>query len=140
MSVIISDSASLRARASAMHDARLSSKNLRLASWVRGSVRLSELEIFLQLVDLFFRGVQPLLEILIVRLHLFRGVQQAFDHRAQAVAVLRLIEPLRHFGEALGVARGRTLRGVDHRHDLLDLVHHLAAEIVDLSVRRAGER
>ena len=48
----------------------------------------------------------------------------------------------RHVGEALGIAVGGAGGGVDHRHHLLDLVHHLAADIVDAlgQPRRRADR
>jgi hypothetical protein len=49
----------------------------------------------------------------------------------EALAIGGTGELLGRAGETLGVARGGADRRVDHRHDLLDLVDHLGADIVD---------
>ena len=89
------------------------------------------LEVDLQFVDLGLGSVEARLELLVGGLHLLGGLHQTFDDGAQALAVLRLAELLGHVGETFGVAVGRAGGGIDHRHDLLDLVHHLAADIAD---------
>ena len=90
-----------------------------------------DLEIFLQLVDFLFRRRQPRFELLVGVLHLLGGLHEAFHDRAQAVAVLGVAELLGDAGEAFGVARRGADGGVDHRHDLLDLVHDARTDIVD---------
>jgi hypothetical protein len=133
-SVIISDSASPRARASAIAFARVSSKYLRLESEVRGvgqALVAHRVEILLEGGDLLLGGRQPLLERLIVLLHLLGRLHQAFDDRPHRRLVGGDAELLGHVDEAFGVVRGGAGGGADHRHDLLDLAHHLRADAVD---------
>ena len=97
------------------------------------------LEIDLELIDLLLGGLQALFQPRVVLFHVARGAHQRLDDRAQPVAVLGGAEALRRVREAFGVVRRRADRGVDHRHDLLDLVDDLAADIVD-AVGEAGGR
>ena len=99
------------------------------------------LEVLVHLVDFLLGGVEPLFQLLVGDFHLLSGVHQAFDDGAQAFAILifGLIELLDHVGEAFGVAVGGAGGGVDHRHDLLDLAHHLIADLVD-TVGQPGRR
>ena len=48
-----------------------------------------------------------------------------------AVAIFRCTQVLGRMRQAFGVLRRRADRGVDHRHHLFDLIHDLAADIVD---------
>ena len=88
-------------------------------------------EIDLQIVDFLLGGVEPLFQLLVGDFHLLGGLHQALDDGAQALAVLGVTELLGHVGKVLGVVVGAPSGGVDHRHDLLDLAHHLAADSVD---------
>ena len=134
MSVIISDSGSFLARASAMASLQRAVEELAVGELGQGigqALVAHRLQIGLQLVDLLLGGVEPLLQPLVGGFHFLGGMHQALDDGAQALAVLGLAELGGHVGQAFGVAGGGAGGGVDHRHHLLDLALHLAADIVD---------
>ena len=99
-----------------------------------------DFEIFLQLVDLLLGGVQALLQ----RRGCSASISLAVCTRLSTMArrpsrSLELPSLSRDVGQALGIGRGGADGGVDHRHDLVDLVHHARADVVD-AFGEAGRR
>ena len=91
----------------------------------------NRLEIVLQLLDLLARRREPRFELAVARLHFIGALHQMLDHGAQRVAVVGLRELLARGRQALRIAARRSRRGVDRRHDLLDLVEHARADGID---------
>ena len=145
MSVIISDSGSLRACAR---------RSIALASAVVEELAVGErgervgqalvadrLEILLKLVDFLLRGVEPLPRAPGCSSPSPWWPAPGFRRSARtAVAVGGDAELLGDVDQALGVARRGAGGGVDHGHDLLDLAHDAASRPSSMrSVKRVGE-
>jgi hypothetical protein len=133
MSVMISDSASLgrfldRLRQPLVEMLAVGKAGQRIGQALGADHR----EVFLELGDLFLRSVEPLFERLVILLHLVGGRHQALDDGAQPVAVLGVDQLVGDAVRALAVIARGARRGVDHRHNLVDFVHHPDADIVDL--------
>ena len=134
MSVSSSDSGSLRARAWAI--ARQQRLVERFSVGERGqrigqAFGADRLEILLQLVDFLLGGREPRFQRMVVLLHLRGRGHQALDDRAHGRVIRIDAELLRDVGEIFGIARRAAGGGADHRHHLLDLVHHLRADAID---------
>ena len=82
--------------------------------------------------------MEPLLERVIVLLHLAGGRHQTFDDGAETFAVLGIAKLVGRVGQAFGVGAGRANGSVHHCHDLVDLVHHARADAVDLVAEAGG--